>query len=228
MKPARIVVCDCPWEYRNRHETRADNPEKKTRFGIGVATRYNNGVMTIADLCAMRPQVVDVCAADAYLLMWTTWTHLHEALRLIEAWDFEYKTCGFNWIKTYPDGEKDFVGTGRYVPSNSEPCLFAVRKGASPWHPNTGSKPNQVIRGPHPRGDDKKIIHSRKPDDAHERLEAWLGPHMAGHGFLELFATRQRPGWACLGGDVTGNDIREDLAILKWEIELAKRLEVPA
>lgn len=218
MRPHRVILADPAWEYRNRHEVRSDNPEKKTRFGIGVASRYNHGVMNVSDIAAM--QVASVAAPDAYLFLWCTWPNLREGLRVMDAWGFEYKTCGFDWIKTYPSGEKDFVGTGRYVPSNSEPCLFGIRKGGKPWHPNTGSKPNQVIRCPHPRGDDNKIIHSRKPDDAHERIESWLGPHLGGFGLLELFATQPRAGWTCLGGDVTNRDIRIDLALVRHQISM--------
>ena len=32
---------------------------------------------------------------------------------------------------------------------------------------------------------------------------------------LEMFARRQRDGWTCIGNEITGNDIRKDLQLLK-------------
>ena len=54
-------------------------------------------------------------------------------------------------------------------------------------------------------------MHSRKPARVHQDIARWAG---AG---VELFATQPTEGWRCLGYDVTGRDIREDLAVVKWE-----------
>jgi N6-adenosine-specific RNA methylase IME4 len=202
-RPARIVIADPPWSYRNRHDTRG-----KSRFGRGVATRYSRGVMTIDDLCALGPLVEAACASDAYLFLWATPPTMPDAIRLLEAWGFRYVSIAFYWTKLYPSGAP-FFGPGRYVPANVEPVLLGVRGRC--WHTNRGPKPLQEIRAPHPR-DGGRIIHSRKPDALHERIETWLGPQRGDSDMLELFATRPRAGWACYGYDVTGSDIRDDLA----------------
>lgn len=219
MNLARVLLVDPPWEFRNRHALRKDG--RKTRFGIGAASRYEHGVMSVQDIAALP--INEICTEDAYLFMWCTWTHLQEALDVIRSWQFIYKTCGFIWCKTYPRSEASFMGPGRYVPANSEPCLFATR--GRPWHPNTGKKPEQVVRVAHPRypeGHPKagKIIHSRKPSDVHDRIERWLSPHLAGRSMVELFATEAKPGWICLGGDITKRDIRIDLPLLRHQIDM--------
>lgn len=208
---ARIILADPSWQYNNRHDTRRDNPDKKSRFGTGVAARYNHGVMSINDIKSLPIQ--NLISDDSYLFLWATWPLLSEALDVINAWGFMYITAAFVWVKTARDGY--FCGPGRYTFSNSEPCLLAKREGIKGlWHPNTGWRPGQVILEPHPRNEEKKIIHSRKPAIVHEHLEKWLFPHCEGYEKIELFATQPRPGWVCVGGDVTGNDIRDDLRAL--------------
>lgn len=111
-----------------------------------------------------------------------------------------------------------------------------------PWHPATGYKPQQVILEAHPRDTlTGKIKHSRKPEKVQDEIDRWLSPHLVEltperviegelssyfgverrFGRLELFATRERPGWTCLGHALTGTDIRHDLAALK-ETQQAK------
>lgn len=202
VRPARVILADPPWSYRNRHDTRGPS-----RFGRGVASRYSRGVMTIDDLMALGPLVEGIAAPDAYLFLWSTPPTLPDAIRLIEEWGFRYVTIGFYWTKLYPNGAPYF-GPGRYTPANVEPVLLGARGRC--WHTNTGPKPLQEVRAPHPRRDGK-IVHSRKPADVHERIETWLGPQIGDYDMVELFATQQREGWRCLGFDVTGNDIRHDL-----------------
>lgn len=51
--------------------------------------------------------------------------------------------------------------------------------------------------------------HSRKPDDVHERINE-MYPNARK---IELFARREYPGWACLGNEIDGLDIRDALAL---------------
>ena len=59
-----------------------------------------------------------------------------------------------------------------------------------------------------------KIIHSRKPQGLHDRLNEWLDPYLDGFGKLELFATIPNENWTCLGHELSGKDINEDLKFL--------------
>ena len=42
--------------------------------------------------------------------MWATFPMLREALDVIEAWGFSYKTVAFNWVKQNRNGTGIFMG----------------------------------------------------------------------------------------------------------------------
>jgi len=135
--------------------------------------------------------VSDLAAPDCVLFMWITWPILLDALDLIEAWGFKYKTCGFSWMKAHAGQVELFhdeihvqVGLGYWTRANSEVCLLATR--GKPKRLNADVRQGIIA----PRRE-----HSRKPDGIHERIERLVaGP------YLELFARQKRPGW-----DVWGN-----------------------
>ena len=208
--PARVILADCPWEYADRRETRKDNPSQKPKFGIGAEGNYSLGTMANLGIEGLGPLVRNCAADDAYLFLWVTCPLLQEGLDVMKAWGFTYGTVAFSWTKTYPKAGTPFAGPGRYTFSNIE-FVIVGRRGKC-WHPNTGWKPLQEIRVPHPRDDKGKIIHSRKPAILQETLVKWLGPHIGDGKFLELFSTEgNKENWTCLGYDVTGNDIAVDL-----------------
>lgn len=235
LNPFRLIVADPPWEYNDRRETRRDNPEKRPKSGMGANRNYSAGCMKPADLVAMGPLVQAVSTADAYLFLWVTCPLLYGRKKsqadlpreVMEAWGFRYCGVAFQWTKLTKDETHPKPGTGFYIPGNLELCLMGTRPGAKPWHDTHGWKPTQEIRVPHPRWPVGKppcprtgrkrsgeIIHSRKPEDAQDRLDRWLRPHAGDAPFLELFATRPRPDappWVCLGHELTGTDIRDDL-----------------
>lgn len=210
----RVLVVDCPWQYNDRKGTRRDNKAKIPKSGYGAQGNYSQGVMSLAELEALGPELDRLTAPDAYLFMWATCPRLQEAMTLMRSWGFRYVTVAFQWTKTtLSDGFRK--GPGRYVPANMELVLLGVKGKGRPWHPSTGSKPAQEVRLPHPRNPlTGKIRHSRKPEEIQDRIERWLGDHIGDQGYLELFATRNRPGWTCLGWDVTGRKIDEDLRLL--------------
>lgn len=220
MSLAAVILADLPWPYNDRKETRRDNPGRAPKFGIGVERRYSAGTMTLPALCDMGQHVRPVATPDAYLFLWATAPRLPAAFQVYSAWGFRYATIHSCWVKVYPkrwDELKNaddvdgaiFRGPGRYSPSNVELLLLGVRGRC--WHPAEGFKPRQVILAPHPRDPlTGKIRHSRKPECFQDDIDRWLRPHAEGP-FLELFATRERPGWTCLGHALTGTDIRDDL-----------------
>ena len=61
------------------------------------------------------------------LFLWTTGPFLREAQAVIEAWGFEYKTLGFNWIKTRAGTGGLHMGTGYHTRANAELCLLATK-----------------------------------------------------------------------------------------------------
>jgi N6-adenosine-specific RNA methylase IME4 len=127
------------------------------------------------------------------LLLWAVGPHLPQALELIEAWGFKFKTIGFVLVKAEPgadcvcaDGKGLHLGMGYHTRSNAEPCLLASR--ATPERLDKGV--HQVIVAP--VGE-----HSAKPDEAFKRIERlYPGP------YLELFARRPREGWTVWGNEI--------------------------
>ena len=216
----RVVVADMPWKYNDRGEKCKLNPDKATKFGVGVQRRYSAGTMTTQEILDLGAHLRPLLADDAYLISWVTCPRLKEGIAALEAWGFRYINVPFFWSKVYSNGDS-FSGPGRYVPSNLEFTILGVR--GKPWHKSTGSKPRQEIRCPHPRDPSSgKIIHSRKPEEMQDRLDKWLGPFIGEFDKLEMFATRQRPGWKCLGHQLSSSRIDQDLDHLAQELKEKK------
>jgi N6-adenosine-specific RNA methylase IME4 len=246
----RVVLFDCPWPANDRREFRRDNPTKKLKFGFGAKSFYERaygmGDMTIQSLVDLGPGIRGICDPDAYLFQWATWPMIKEAIFVMEGWGFDYVTCFATWVKIYPSAGTHFQGPGRYSFSNTENLL--IGKLGKLWHPNTGYRPqqptivaeeedfegfegiyqeiethfpgNEVFRVPHPRNSAKKIIHSRKPEGFQDSIDRWLDPYIGTAGKMEGFATRVRPGWACLGCGIDGSDIREALRMRRLQQNL--------
>lgn len=64
--------------------------------------------------------------------MWATFPQIADALRVMEAWGFEYKTCAFVWIKKNRKSNTNFWGMGAYTRANAEICLLGVTPGFKP------------------------------------------------------------------------------------------------
>lgn len=54
--------------------------------------------MSIEELCAQS--FSEITEKDCALFLWATFPQLKEALQLIKAWCFRYKTVAFVWLKT--------------------------------------------------------------------------------------------------------------------------------
>lgn len=216
----RVLLVDCPWEYADRRAYRKDNPDQASRFGIGVKRRYSAGVMGILDLCDLKPLIQEVTTDDAYLFFWVVRPLMLEAYTVLHQWGFRFCTEFITWVKTTKNGSA-FAGPGKYSLSNTEGLWLARKKKPNnaflckTWH-NTGKgcyKPKQVLMAEHPRDENNKIIHSRKPPVVHEMIERMcFGSMKPEHRAMELFATTTYSDkWVTLGHAVTGNDIRVDL-----------------
>jgi N6-adenosine-specific RNA methylase IME4 len=122
--------------------------------------------------------VVDWAADDCALFLWAINSMLPQALAVIEAWGFVYKTVAFTWAKRSSRDNAWHFGLGYWTRQNTESCLLATR-----GHPARHSRAvPQLLIAP-------RRLHSQKPEEVHERIERLcLGP------YLELFARGQRPG----------------------------------
>ena len=71
--------------------------------------------------------VADLAAKDSALFLWATFPQLPEALRLIQAWGFTYKSVAFVWLKQNRKSPGWFYGLGFWTRGNAEVCLLATR-----------------------------------------------------------------------------------------------------
>lgn len=176
----RVMLIDPPWKYVTWSEK-----------GAGRSASRHYEVMTPEEIAAMP--VGMLAAPDCMLLLWATWPLLPEAMMVIGAWGFAYKTCAFVFAKTNKGGdirevEGQHMGNGHYTRANTEPCLLATRGGK--LRREDGKDVRQLIVGP-------LREHSRKPDDLHPRIERLCdGP------YCELFARTRRAGWNVWGKEI--------------------------
>lgn len=54
--------------------------------------------------------------------MWATYPMMKEAIKVIEAWGFTYKSIAFQWVKQNRSGNGYFFGLGRWTRGNTEPA----------------------------------------------------------------------------------------------------------
>ena len=119
--------------------------------------------------------VPELAAKDCTLFLWATFPQLPEALRLIRA--------SPSW----------FYGMGYWTRSNAEICLLATK-----------GKPKRQSAGVHQFIISPIEQHSKKPDDARDKILALMGDLPR----VELFARQKTPGW-----DVWGNEIASDITL---------------
>jgi len=112
---------------------------------------------------------------------------LPQALSVLEAWGFRYKS-NIVWHKIRKDGGSDGRGVGFYFRNVTELILFGVKgKNARTLGPGR-SQVNYVSS--------RKREHSRKPDEQYPIIEACsMGP------YIELFARGARKGWTSWGNE---------------------------
>jgi len=205
----RIVYADPAWEYKNK--------------GRGAAANHYDE-MTVEEICALP---VGQLAPNSVLFIWGTWPNLPACMRVIDAWGFTFKTCGFTWFKYHEGSGKECVGGGFWTRANTEFCLIAVR-GKYPKRISKKirqiieSEPEFVLKAP--RGE-----HSAKPAEARKRIEELMGTNLAR---IELFARERVAGWDAWGDDknLGGSDVQLLPEVMEVELvteEVTEEKEVP-
>jgi N6-adenosine-specific RNA methylase IME4 len=154
-----VIYADPPWDY------------------LGTAVPYP--VMTLQEICDMP--IDSICAEDAVLFMWCSNSLLPDALKVVEAWGFTFKTS-MVWTK-------GVAGQGAYCRQMHETLLIGT-KGAVPEVPFS-ARPVSVLNYP-------RLEHSRKPPEVCDVIDA-MYPELSK---VELFC-RGTPahGWAGWGNE---------------------------
>ena len=167
-KKYNIIYADPPWRYQDRK--------------CNGACEFHYNTMKIDEICKLPIQ--KIAEKDAVLFLWCTYPMLQEALQLINAWGFRYKTIGFQWVKQNKSGNGFFFGLGRWTRGNTECCLIATK--GKPKRINNSV--SQLIVSP-------IQAHSKKPSETRDRIVQLMGDMPR----IELFARQTADGWDCWG-----------------------------
>jgi N6-adenosine-specific RNA methylase IME4 len=159
-----VLYADPPWAYEFAESDSRD-----------LANQYPT-----LDLATLKRLPVPA-APDAVLFLWATPPKLAEALELLAAWGFTYRTCAV-WVK-------DRIGMGYWFRQQHE-LLLVGRRGNFPV-PASGDRPASVFTAP-------RTAHSQKPAIVRDAIAAMYPQARR----IELFAREAAPGWDAWGNEV--------------------------
>jgi N6-adenosine-specific RNA methylase IME4 len=161
----RVIYADPPWAYDNS--------------GFDQSAEAHYPTMTIDEIAALP--VGEIAALPSVLYLWATVPLLPDALEVMNAWGFEYKTHRI-WKKDKAPG------IGWWGRTYHELLLIGAK--GDNLHP--AERLPSVVEAPADR-------HSAKPDTFAWDIENnYEGP------YIELFARIPREGWAAWGNEDVG------------------------
>lgn len=181
-KKYNIIYADPPWAYR---QSGSQNNKR------GMAKQHYNTMSTI-DICNLP--INQLCESNAICFMWATFPNIGEALAVMEAWHFIYKTAAFVWVKKNKKSNTNFWGMGAYTRANAEVCLLGIKKQTKATKIVQSHKVHQIIESPIEQ-------HSKKPDVVRDKIVELCGDVPK----IELFARQSIIGWDCWGNEVESN-----------------------
>lgn len=167
-----VIYADPPWRFKPRSD----------ETGMDRAADNHYPTLDLPELSSL--DVLNLAADDAVLFLWATAPMLPEALALMKAWGFGYKSHAV-WAKN-----RD--GTGYWFRSAHELLLVGVR--GSPPAPAPGHQWSSVFPGP-------VEAHSQKPPQARQLIEDYF-PTLPR---IELFARSAPEGWDVWGNEAGGS-----------------------
>ena len=158
-----VLYVDPPWRY--------EHIETESR-----AIENHYPTMSLDEIKAMS--VDSIAYEDCVLFMWATSPKLAEAMEVLQAWGFSYRTCAV-W-------DKQKIGMGYYFRQQHELLLVAVR--GTPPTPAPADRPSSVFSF-------ERQQHSAKPVEVYQMIEA-MYPKLPK---LEMFCRSPREGWGVWG-----------------------------
>lgn len=171
-KKYKVIYADPPWSYN-------------VWSGKGKTAANHYDCMKKEDISNLP--VGNLADKDCVLFLWVTFPCLREGLEVMKEWGFEYKTCGFVWVKKNKKSDSWFWGLGYWTRANAEICLIGTK-----------GKPDRKSRSVHQVVDSRIREHSRKPDEVRDRIVQLCGDVPR----IELFARQSVEGWDCWGNEV--------------------------
>lgn len=184
----QIIYADPPWNFGNRMYS-----SNKIDHHRAITRAYP--VMKTDEICQLA--VKNIIADDAVCFMWTADAFIPDALTVMSAWGFQYKTVAFIWQKK----EKSGVQTcymGQWTMKNCEIVLLGTRGHMTQYLQSRKVRQLQ-------EAERERTIHSRKPAVIRDRIVEMFGDLPR----IELFAREKTPGW-----DVWGNEVESDIDLI--------------
>ena len=178
-----VVLADPAWSFQTYSEK-----------GMDRSADNHYPCQSVEDICSWP--VSGITDKNCVIFLWATVPMLPQALKVMEAWGFEYKSH-VTWVK-------DRIGTGYWF-RNQHELLLVGTKGNVPA-PAPGSQFPSIISAP-------VAEHSVKPDDFYRIIENYF-PNLKK---LELNARRRRDGWESYGNEVPEEEDENIPAFLKEE-----------
>lgn len=170
-----LIYADPPWRYEN-----------PPMGGTNRSIENQYPTLDLQEICALP--VGNIAADDCLLFMWATAPKLAECFKVLEAWEFNYRT-NLVWVK-------DKIGMGYHARNQHELLLIANR--GTPPPPPISARESSVVEAP--RGE-----HSVKPQEFYELIETMQPEFFADPEkpvAIELFCRSPRQGWAAWGNMV--------------------------
>jgi N6-adenosine-specific RNA methylase IME4 len=168
-----VILADPEWRF--------EPWSRETGLGRAADNHYPT---SITEVIAERP-VESIAAKDCVLFLWATAPMLPQALVVMSAWGFDYKTHAV-WMKRT-------VGTGYWFRNAHELLLVGTR--GNVVAPAPGTQWNSVFT----EEDDEELRHSEKPEAAIEMIEEYY-PNVPK---IELNCRgKPRAGWDAWGNEV--------------------------
>lgn len=175
-KKYNIIYADPPWNYSS---------DPKSKRGIWGLAHHRYETMDIEDL--KKIPIQNITDDNCILFMWATFPNLQQALDLIKAWGFEFKTVAFVWEKLdKTNNTPKKYGLGWYTRSNCEIVMLA-RKGK---FNRKSAAVQQIVKSTISK-------HSEKPNEVRNRIIKLCGNIPR----IELFARTKIHGWDTWGND---------------------------
>ena len=168
-KKYMLIYADPPWQYDKTEEFKGQDVERHYQ------------TMTEIEICSM--QIQKISADDCVLYLWSTAPKLNVAMRVMDAWGFDYKTC-MVWDKIKHN-------MGFYASIRHELLLIGGKGSAKPDDLKAANQTDSVQSI-------ERTSHSKKPEIFYEILER-LHTHK---NKIELFARSKRDGWDSWGNQI--------------------------
>ncbi|WP_040545408.1 MT-A70 family methyltransferase [Salipiger bermudensis] len=193
MRPAGgfgLIMVDPPWRFITRSSA-----------GEAKAPQAHYSCMDL-DAIARMP-VGEIAARDCLLWLWAINPMLPQALEVLGAWGFTFKTAG-TWVKRTKHG-RDAFGTGYLLRSSNEPFLLGTRGAPKVTRSTRSTVASYAGAAQTVEEVGKTAItieaelreHSRKPEEAYSAAEALMPQARR----IEVFSRSSRPGWSTWGDE---------------------------